>query len=126
MEERDGDVDERRQLIPYAGWVVKGGPAGSGCAWSGSGSSRVKGAVASLRDGLRPPLTREPLPTLGRAVAGRPGACPLGCAQPDPAAFVGLTGAVISGDSQQWEGRLVRPRFRLMSCDLVMPPWAAC
>ena len=81
------DSDERGQLIPYAGWVVKGGPAGSGCAWSGSGSSRVKGAVASLRDGLRPPLTREPLPTLGRAVAGRPGACPLGCAQPDPAAF---------------------------------------
>ena len=78
------DSDERGQLIPYAGWVVKGGPAGSGCAWSGSGSSRVKGAVSSLLGGLRPPMTREPLPTQGRAVAGRPGPARWGARSPTP------------------------------------------
>src|SRR5664280_2609061 len=52
--------------------LSRGVPAGSGCALYGPGPSRVKGAAHRLRDGLRPPLTREPLPALGQALSGRP------------------------------------------------------
>ena len=59
-------------------------PAGSGCAWVRAGPLPRQGCCASLRDGLRPPLTREPLPALGQALSGRPGACPMGARSPSP------------------------------------------
>ena len=60
------------ELIPYGGWVVKGGsPRARAARCTGRPLPR-QGCCASLRDGLRPPLTREPLPALGQALSGRP------------------------------------------------------
>ena len=57
-------------LIPYVG--CQGGVRGLGLrACTGRPLPR-QGCCASLRDGLRPPLTREPLPALGQALSGRP------------------------------------------------------
>ena len=48
------------------GWVVKGGcPRARAARCTGRPLPR-QGCCASLRDGLRSPLTREPLPSLGR------------------------------------------------------------
>ena len=63
------------------------------------GPSRVKGCCASLRDGLRPPLTREPLPALGQALSGRPGACPKGARSPSPLLRVDRVVVTCSGSS---------------------------
>ena len=72
------------ELIPYGGWVVKGGsPRARAARCTGRPLPR-QGCCASLRDGLRPPLTREPLPALGQALSGRPGACPMGARSPSP------------------------------------------
>jgi len=43
-----------------------------------------QGCCASLRDGLRPPLTREPRPALGQALSAGQGPCPMGARSPSP------------------------------------------
>ena len=52
--------------------LSRGGPRGLGLRVVRAGSLPRQGCCASLRDGLRPPLTREPLPALGQALSGRP------------------------------------------------------
>ena len=60
--------------------AVRGLPAA--CSWCGAPAlcSRAPPASRALRvgcaDGLRPPLTPEPLRTKAQALTGRPGACP--------------------------------------------------
>ncbi len=58
-----------RLLIPYRGLGVQGARVRA-ARCTGRPLPR-QGCCASLRDGLRPPLTREPLPSLGQAARTR-------------------------------------------------------
>src|SRR5664279_1755564 len=97
--------------------LSRGVPAGSGCALYGPGPSRVKGAAHRLRDGLRPPLTREPLPALGQALSGRP--WPARWVRAARARSSGLTGCGYPRRIVGGAGRLVcRRRLFRCSCDV--------
>jgi len=59
------------------GLGCQGGPRRLGLRTVRAGPPR-QGCCASRRDGLRPPLTLEPLPALGQALSGGPGGCDWG------------------------------------------------
>ena len=81
------------------GWVVKGVPPRARAARCTGRPLPRQGCCASLRDGLRPPLTREPLPALGQALSGRPGACPMGARSPSPLLWVDRVVVTRAGSS---------------------------
>ena len=79
--------------------MSRGGPRGLGLRVVRAGPTRVKGAAHRCATACGPPLTREPLPALGQALSGRPGACPMGARSPSPFLWVDRVVVTRAGSS---------------------------